>query len=111
MRCEFTAAATDGESLWAYRWSCDGNPPTLYFREVDGNLLVVSEPIDDKTKGWREVPEGLRPRGPEGRETRSNASTRRWRWWQRESGRHPSSSEYCRKIPSWLKGMRRSLSR
>ena len=55
---KFTAAATDGESLWAYRWSCDGHPPTLYFREVDGNLLVVSEPIDDKTQGWREVPKG-----------------------------------------------------
>jgi glutamine amidotransferase len=33
-------------------------PPTLYFREDNGNLLVVSEPIDDKTKGWREVPKG-----------------------------------------------------
>ena len=29
----FTAAFTDGESLWAYRWACDGKPPTLYFRE------------------------------------------------------------------------------
>jgi len=33
-------------------------PPTLYFREDKGNLLVVSEPIDDKTNGWREVPKG-----------------------------------------------------
>jgi glutamine amidotransferase len=55
---KFTAAVTDGTSLWAYRWSCDGNPPTLYFREAAGNLLVVSEPIDDKTRGWREVPKG-----------------------------------------------------
>jgi predicted glutamine amidotransferase len=54
----FTAAFTDGESLWAYRWSCDGHPPTLYFRELDGHLLVVSEPIDDKALGWREVPKG-----------------------------------------------------
>jgi glutamine amidotransferase len=54
----FTAALTDGDSLWAYRWACDGRPPTLYFREVDGNLLVVSEPIDDRARGWREVPKG-----------------------------------------------------
>jgi len=54
----FTAAFTDGKNLWAYRWACDAKPPTLYFREDNGNLLVVSEPIDDKTKGWREVPKG-----------------------------------------------------
>ena len=54
----FTAAFTNGESLWAYRWACDGHPPTLYFREAGGNLLVVSEPIDDKGRGWREVPKG-----------------------------------------------------
>ncbi|HEV2564241.1 MAG TPA: class II glutamine amidotransferase, partial [Microvirga sp.] len=49
---------TDGENLWAYRWACDAKPPTLYFRQDGGNLLVVSEPIDDKTRGWREVPKG-----------------------------------------------------
>ncbi|MBF9233237.1 class II glutamine amidotransferase [Microvirga alba] len=55
---KFTAAFTDGESLFAYRWSCDAKPPTLYFREERGGLLVVSEPIDDKDRGWREVPKG-----------------------------------------------------
>lgn len=54
----FTACLTDGESLWAYRWASDGKPPTLYFREHEGNLLVVSEPIDDRERGWREVPKG-----------------------------------------------------
>jgi glutamine amidotransferase len=54
----FTAAFTDGEDLWAYRWACDGQPPTLYFRETDGDLLVVSEPIDDRARGWQEVPKG-----------------------------------------------------
>ncbi|HZB63475.1 MAG TPA: class II glutamine amidotransferase, partial [Microvirga sp.] len=54
----FTAVFTDGESLWAYRWACDAKPPTLYFREDGGNLLVVSEPIDSKDRGWREVPKG-----------------------------------------------------
>jgi glutamine amidotransferase len=54
----FTTAFTDGDSLFAYRWACDGRPPSLYFREVGGNLLVVSEPIDDRGQGWQEVPKG-----------------------------------------------------
>lgn len=54
----FTAAVTDGENLWAYRWACDDMPPTLYFRQDRSGLLVVSEPIDDKERGWREVPKG-----------------------------------------------------
>ena len=54
----FTAAFTDGESLVAYRWACDGRPPSLYWRESAGALLVVSEPIDADRAGWREVPRG-----------------------------------------------------
>ena len=54
----FTAAFTDGDDLWAYRWACDGKPPTLYYRETAGDLLVVSEPIDGREKGWQEVPRG-----------------------------------------------------
>jgi predicted glutamine amidotransferase len=54
----FTAALTDGESLWAYRWACDARPPSLYFRETGAGLIVVSEPIDDRAQGWREVPKG-----------------------------------------------------
>lgn len=54
----FTAALTDGEDLYAFRWACDGRPPSLYFREAEGGLTVVSEPIDGKSEGWREVPKG-----------------------------------------------------
>lgn len=54
----FTAAFTDGESLTAYRWACDGRPPTLYFREEARGLVVVSEPIDDTKASWKEVPRG-----------------------------------------------------
>lgn len=53
----FAAAYTDGESLVAYRWACDGRPPTLYVRETRTGLVVVSEPIDNR-QGWREVPKG-----------------------------------------------------
>ncbi|MDJ1160133.1 class II glutamine amidotransferase [Chelatococcus sp. SYSU_G07232] len=54
----FTAALTDGEHLWAFRWACDAKPPTLYFRETRDALVVVSEPIDGKRDGWQEVPKG-----------------------------------------------------
>jgi len=48
----FTAAITDGDTLWAFRWSCDQKPPTLYYKERPGGLLLVSEPIDDERAGW-----------------------------------------------------------
>ncbi len=54
----FTAAVTDGEDLYAFRWACDGLPPSLYVRKAEGSLTVVSEPIDGRKEGWREVPKG-----------------------------------------------------
>jgi predicted glutamine amidotransferase len=52
----FTAALTDGEDLYAFRWACDGRPATLYHRERDGALVVVSEPLDREQNGWTAVP-------------------------------------------------------
>ncbi|MCF4124760.1 class II glutamine amidotransferase [Methylobacterium sp. SyP6R] len=54
----FTAVLTDGESLTAFRWACDGRPPSLYWRETGTGLAVVSEPIDGLRAGWSEVPKG-----------------------------------------------------
>ncbi len=54
----FTAVLTDGEAFTAYRWACDGRPPSLYYRETGGALVVVSEPIDGRKDGWTEVPRG-----------------------------------------------------
>ena len=54
----FTAALTDGEDLYAFRWACDGCPPSLYVRKAAGGLTIVSEPIDGQREGWREVPKG-----------------------------------------------------
>ena len=54
----FTAALTDGEALHAFRWACDARPPSLYWREAEGGLTLVSEPIDGRKDGWREVPKG-----------------------------------------------------
>ncbi|MCE4225608.1 class II glutamine amidotransferase [Methylobacterium sp. C25] len=54
----FTALLTDGVTLTAYRWACDGRPPSLYFRESEAGIVVVSEPIDGCREGWQVVPKG-----------------------------------------------------
>ena len=46
----FTACLTDGTDLYAFRWASDGRAPTLYWRQTDGNLVVVSEPLDGDRK-------------------------------------------------------------
>jgi glutamine amidotransferase len=54
----FTAVVTDGIGLTAFRWACDGRPPSLYYRQTETGLVVVSEPIDDCRDGWVVVPKG-----------------------------------------------------
>jgi predicted glutamine amidotransferase len=70
-----TIAASDGQSLWAFRYSSEGKSRSLFFtrdvrllreqypdreilREVsDDTRLVVSEPIGDLPGAWIEMPE------------------------------------------------------
>ena len=71
-----TIATTDGECIWAFRYSSEGKSRSLFFstdvrtlramypqeellREVsDESRLVVSEPLGDKLPGaWNEMPE------------------------------------------------------
>ncbi len=54
----FTAAMTNGEDIIAFRWACDDKAPTLYWKETAGDLLVVSEPLDDTRAQWTPVPQG-----------------------------------------------------
>ena len=54
----FTAAMTNGRDIHAFRWACDHKAPSLYWREQDGDLLVVSEPLDDVRDHWMQVPQG-----------------------------------------------------
>ena len=52
-----TATLTDGENIYAVRYSTDEAPPSLYWSRVDDHLLVVSEPLDeDDARTWNEVP-------------------------------------------------------
>ena len=55
----FTAAITNGDTLWAFRWACDARPATLYYKQDATGLRLVSEPIDGQKAGWTEVPRGV----------------------------------------------------
>ena len=72
---QMTVATTDGESVWAFRYSSEGRSRTLFYStrvdtlraqhpEVavlhelsDEARLVVSEPLGDLAGAWNEVPE------------------------------------------------------
>jgi glutamine amidotransferase len=80
---QMTVATTDGDQVWAFRYSSEGQSRTLFystdvatlrrqypdnpiFHEVsDESRLVVSEPLGDLAGAWNEVPESrwgvLRP--------------------------------------------------
>jgi predicted glutamine amidotransferase len=75
----FTAVLTNGEDLYAFRWACDGHPPSLYARKAEGGLTIVSEPIDGRREGWREVPKGARWSPRPAALSLSNVSTKPWR--------------------------------
>jgi len=72
---QMTVATTDGDSLWAFRYSSEGNSRSLFYStDVDTlraqypdhpvlhklsaeTRLVVSEPLGDLAGAWNEVPE------------------------------------------------------
>ena len=73
---QMTVATSDGRSVWAFRYSSEGDSRSLFFStrvdtlreqhpEVailqelsDESRLVVSEPLGDLKGAWNEVPEG-----------------------------------------------------
>ena len=72
---QMTVATTDGSSIWAFRYSSEGDSRTLFYstrvdtlreqhpevevlhRLSDESRLVVSEPLGDLVGAWNEVPE------------------------------------------------------
>ena len=52
----FTAALTNGQDVFAFRWASDTKPATLYVRETEQGLVIVSEPLDHTKANWQEVP-------------------------------------------------------
>lgn len=59
-RVRFTAAFSDGEALYAVRYSTDAFAPTLYAGPMGskGGHCLVSEPLNDDTETWVEIPPG-----------------------------------------------------
>jgi predicted glutamine amidotransferase len=55
-RFRFTAALANGRDLYAFRYAVNDRANTLYFRESERGIVVVSEPID-RDKNWITVPE------------------------------------------------------
>jgi predicted glutamine amidotransferase len=51
-----TAALSDGQTIWAFRWASDQAPATLYYRQLETGTIVVSEPIDEQRENWIAVP-------------------------------------------------------
>jgi glutamine amidotransferase len=72
---QMTVATTDGETIWAFRYSSEGDSRSLYFSTrmdalkalhpelpelaglSDETRVVVSEPLGDLSGAWQEVPE------------------------------------------------------
>lgn len=60
-----TAAASDGEHIYAVRYASDGQSPSLFYGHrafadatPDGSeVVVLSEPLDSEVKHWVEVPD------------------------------------------------------
>jgi glutamine amidotransferase len=52
----FTAALSDGKTLYAFRYASNDTANTLYYREYGGDLVVVSEPLDMERSRWIAVP-------------------------------------------------------
>lgn len=60
----FTAAFSDGRELYAVRYATDHRPPTLFAAPMGGTgsnrtgYCLVSEPLNDETDTWVEIPDG-----------------------------------------------------
>jgi len=50
-----TAALTDGQRIFAVRYSSDDKPPSLFWGGSDGALMVVSEPLDADPSHWTRI--------------------------------------------------------
>ena len=64
-----TVATSDGTRVIAYRYASDESPPSLFYirgaalaerigRDAEGAVLILSEPLDEDTDDWTEVPPG-----------------------------------------------------
>ncbi len=52
----FSAVLADGERVHAFRWSSDAHPPSLYWRALEGGMVISSEPCSREPECWHPVP-------------------------------------------------------
>jgi glutamine amidotransferase len=56
-RLRFTAALSNGRDLYAFRYAVNDRANTLYYRESEKSIVIVSEPLDRDHRNWVSVPE------------------------------------------------------
>jgi glutamine amidotransferase len=56
-RLRFTAALSNGRDLYAFRYAVNDRANTLYYRESEQDIVIVSEPLDRDHRNWVSVPE------------------------------------------------------
>jgi predicted glutamine amidotransferase len=56
-RLRFTAALANGQDLYAFRYAVNDRANTLYYRESEQGIVIVSEPLDRDHRNWIAVPE------------------------------------------------------
>lgn len=52
-----TAALANGKDLYAFRYAVNDKANTLYYRESNDGIVIVSEPLDRDYEKWTAVPE------------------------------------------------------
>jgi len=55
-RLRITAALSNGRDLYAFRYAVNDHANTLYYRESESSIVVVSEPLDTNHRNWTSVP-------------------------------------------------------
>jgi len=55
----FTATLSDGECIYAFRYSSDARAPSLYYRCTGEGVAIASEPLDVSTDNWQMVEPGF----------------------------------------------------
>jgi len=52
----FAGCWSDGKTLYAARYASDAFAPTLFYRNSEEGILIVSEPLDDVSNDWIAIP-------------------------------------------------------
>lgn len=54
----FTSMLSDGQNMWAIRFSSDEYAPSLYYKQFEDHVVIGSEPLDLSGDGWQLVQSG-----------------------------------------------------